>query len=626
MSRSKSGGKSSARPDRLTPWGETLDPNAVLQEYPRPQLVRASYLNLNGLWEYAISAPGVPPRADPDGVTAGAGEAAAGAADGQILVPFSPEVPLSGVGRQLQPGEHLRYWRSFTLAADFVQDRVLLHFGAVDQRCSVRINGVDVGGHHGGFLPFTLDITAALQHGPQGAAGPHTLSVDVQDDSDTSHHSRGKQKLKRGGIWYTAQSGIWQTVWLESVPETHVEKLALLPDLAGSAVEVTVQGAAGTATVVIADDVGELTTVSVEANVPTRIHLDRARPWSPEDPFLYDVQVTFGGDQVSSYFGLRSFGVGPDADGHQRLLLNGEPYFHAGLLDQGYWSDGFLTPPSDAAMIHDIATAKRLGFTMLRKHIKVEPLRWYHHCDRLGMLVWQDMVNGGSNYKAPIITAPVLLPLRLKDNNYARFGRESAQGRADFMDELRQTVELLRNVASLAVWVPFNEAWGQFDALAATAEIRRLDPSRTIDHASGWHDQGGGDLKSLHIYFTPFKLRSRWKKDPRTVVLSEYGGYSLRIPGHDFSAREFGYRRYRSAADLGQAFTRLHEREIVPAIADGLSAVVYTQLSDVEDELNGLLSYDRRVLKLPEPVIRAVTAQLTLNPHTQPLTQRRGTP
>ncbi|POH73036.1 glycoside hydrolase family 2 protein [Arthrobacter glacialis] len=622
-----SGGLSSARPDRFTPWGETLDPNAVLQEYPRPQLVRSSYLNLNGLWQYAISTPGASPHEEVARVNAGAGEGA----DGQILVPFSPETPLSGVSRQLQPGENLKYWRSFTLPAEFVQDRVLLHFGAVDQRCSVRINGEDVGGHHGGFLPFTLDITAALQHGAQGSAGPHTLSVDVQDDSDTSHHSRGKQKLKRGGIWYTAQSGIWQTVWLESVPETHVEKLTLVPDLAGSAVEVTVAGAAGTATVVIADDAGELTRVSVEANVPTRIHLERAHRWSPEDPFLYDVQVSLGDDHVSSYFGLRSFGVGPDAKGHLRLLLNGEPYFHAGLLDQGYWSDGFLTPPSDEAMIYDIATAKRLGFTMLRKHIKIEPLRWYHHCDRLGMLVWQDMVNGGTNYKVPIITAPVVLPLRLKDNKYARFGRTSVQGRADFMTELQQTVELLRNVASLAVWVPFNEGWGQFDALAATAELRRLDPSRTIDHASGWHDQGGGDLKSLHIYFTPFKLRARWKKDPRAVVLSEYGGYSLRIAGHDFSAREFGYRRYRSVADLGKAFTRLHEREIVPAIADGLAAVVYTQLTDVEDELNGLLSYDRRVAKLPDAVVQAVTAQLTLNPHAHqplsqaPLSQRRGT-
>lgn len=621
------GGMSAARPDRLTPWGETLDPDAVLQEYPRPQLVRSSYLNLNGLWEYVISTPRVSPRVESAHVNAGA----EGGADGQILVPFSPETPLSGVGRQLQPGENLRYWRSFTLPAEFVQDRVLLHFGAVDQRCSVSINGVDVGGHHGGFLPFTVDITAALQHAAQGSSGPHTLSVDVQDDSDTSHHSRGKQKLKRGGIWYTAQSGIWQTVWLESVPETHVEKLALLPDLAGSAVEVTVVGAAGTATVVITDDAGELTSVSVEANVPTRIHLERAHRWSPEDPFLYDVQVTFGDDQVSSYFGLRSFGVGPDANGHLRLLLNGEPYFHAGLLDQGYWSDGFLTAPSDEAMIYDIATAKRLGFTKLRKHIKIEPLRWYHHCDRLGMLVWQDMVNGGTNYQAPIITAPVVLPLRLKDNKYSRFGRTSVQGRADFMGELQQTVELLRNVASLAVWVPFNEGWGQFDALAATAELRRLDPSRTVDHASGWHDQGGGDLKSLHIYFTRFKLRSRWKKDPRAVVLSEYGGYSLRIPGHDFSALEFGYRRYRSVADLGKAFTRLHEREIVPAIADGLAAVVYTQLTDVEDELNGLLSYDRRVAKLPDAVVQAVTAQLTLNPHAQPspsqtsLSQTRGT-
>lgn len=607
---------SGLRPLRLTPWGQALDPNAVLAEYPRPQLVRESYLNLNGTWHYAITGPGTQRF---DGMHDGV---APGAADGEILVPFSPETPLSGVRRQLQPGQTLRYWRDFTLPGGFQRDRVLLHFGAVDQRCTVTVNGVAVGGHRGGFLPFALDITAALQLGAHGPTGLHILRVDVQDDSDTSYHSRGKQRLKRGGIWYTAQSGIWQTVWLESVPAVHVDKLVLVPDLAGHSVQVTVctQGAgtavghAQTAHVVISDDAGELMSAAVDVNVPTRITLGRVRPWTPEDPFLYDVGVALGDDHLTSYFGMRSFGTGPDANGVTRLLLNGEPYFHAGLLDQGYWSDGFLTPPSDEAMIHDISTAKRLGFTMLRKHIKIEPLRWYYHCDRLGILVWQDLVNGGTNYKAPVITAPVLLPMRLSDNKHAKFGRADARGRADFMAELRETVELLRNVVSLAVWVPFNEGWGQFDALAATAELRRLDPGRTVDHASGWHDQGGGDLKSLHIYFTPFRLRKRWREDPRAVVLSEYGGYSLRMPGHDFSAREFGYRRYRNAAALAGAFTRLHEQQIVPAIADGLSATVYTQLSDVEDELNGLLSYDRRVAKLPDAVVQSVTAQLSFKP------------
>ncbi|PYI39307.1 glycoside hydrolase family 2 [Arthrobacter psychrolactophilus] len=590
---------------RLTPWGETLNPDAVLQEYPRPQLVRNSYANLNGLWHYAITSQETHDGGQP------------GLVDGEILVPFSPETPLSGVGRQLLPGENLRYWRELTLPADFLQDRVLLHFGAVDQRCTVMVNGIPVGGHRGGFLPFTLDITEALR---AAVDGTHILQVDVQDDSDTSYHSRGKQRLKRGGIWYTAQSGIWQTVWLESVPAVHIEKLTLLPDLNGAAVEVTVHATGGHqaegdsavvhAVVTISDGAGQLISLEVEPNVATRIPLSRVRPWSPEDPFLYDVAVTLGADRVTSYFGLRSFGVGPDASGVERLLLNGEPYFHAGLLDQGYWSDGYLTAPSDAAIIYDIELAKRLGFTMLRKHIKVEPLRWYYHCDRLGMLVWQDLVNGGTRYKAPVITAPVLLPMRLNDGKYARFGRSDAAGRADFMDELRDTVELLRNMTSLAVWVPFNEAWGQFDALAATAELRWLDPSRTIDHASGWHDQGGGDLKSLHIYFTAFKLRKRWRRDPRAVVLSEYGGYSLRLAGHDFSDREFGYRRYTTQAQLSRAFTRLHEGEIVPAIAAGLSAVVYTQLSDVEDELNGLISYDRKVAKMPDAVVQAVTAQL----------------
>ncbi|MER5626644.1 sugar-binding domain-containing protein [Streptosporangium sp. NPDC002544] len=578
----------------LTRWGAALDPEAVLPEYPRPQLVRDSYLNLNGRWRYAVS-PVEPEALDGyDGY------------DGDIIVPFSPEAPLSGVGRQLLPGQTLWYRRALTLPDGFAVPggRVLLHFGAVDQTCRVLLNGVEVGTHTGGYLPFACDITDTLRE------GPNTLVVAVRDDSDTGHHSRGKQKLRRGGIWYTAQSGIWQTVWAECVPAVHVERLTLVPHLDASCVEVTVHAASGRAAVDILADGEVVASVEADAGVPVRIPIPDVRPWSPEDPYLYDVSVRLGADGVRGYVGMRSFGVGRDADGVPRLLLNGRPYFHAGVLDQGYWPDGLYTPPSDEAMVCDIETMKRLGFNMLRKHIKIEPMRWYHHCDRLGMLVWQDMVNGGGRYHPLVITAPVLTPLRLDDRRHRWFGRGDAEGRERFAAELRETVELLRNVVGLAVWVPFNEGWGQFDAAGAAGELTALDPTRTVDHASGWHDQGAGDLRSLHVYFRRFRPPAG--RDGRALVLSEYGGYSLRVEGHSFNDREFGYRRCRTAAQLGGAFARLHYRQIVPAVPRGLSATVYTQLSDVEDELNGLLTYDREVLKLPAELVRTVNGRLRL--------------
>ncbi|MGV9595454.1 glycoside hydrolase family 2 protein [Streptosporangium sandarakinum] len=561
-----------------------------LPEYPRPQLVRDSHLSLNGRWLYAIS-DDPPGTYDPPETY-----------DGEIVVPYSPEAPLSGVNRQLLPGQTLWYRRSFDLPDDFADGRVILHFGAVDQTCRVWVNDVEAGGHTGGYLPFSFDVTDALR--PSG----NTLVVAVRDD--TGNGPRGKQRLRRGGIWYTAQSGIWQTVWAECVPEVHVERLTLTPLLDDSCVEVTVHAAGGEARVEISAGDETVAHATVPAGRPVRVPLPEVRAWSPEDPFLYDVTVSLGTDRVRGYFGMRSFSVGPDADGVPRLLLNGRPYFHAGVLDQGYWPDGLYTPPSDEAMIRDIATMKRLGFTMLRKHIKIEPLRWYHHCDRLGMLVWQDMVNGGEPYRPWVITAPAVLPfVRLDDRRHHRFGRADAAGRTAFETDMRATVEHLRNVVSLAVWVPFNEGWGQFDAARIADELARLDPTRTVDHASGWHDQGAGDLRSLHVYFRRFRPP---RPDGRVLVLSEYGGYGLRAVGHTWGEKEFGYRRYRTVDALGEAFTRLHEEQVIPAIARGLSATVYTQLSDVEDEINGLLTYDRAVLKLPDDLVRSITKRLRL--------------
>ena len=594
----------------MTRWGKDLDPDDVLQEYPRPQLVRDSYLNLNGYWQYAIT------TATRDRVPAGSEWA------GEILVPFSPEAPLSGVGRQLMPEQALWYRRTVDLPAGFAGERVLLHFGAVDQGCTVTVNGTPVGGHDGGYLPFTLDITHALVDGPE-----QEITVRVRDISDTGYHSRGKQKLARGGIWYTAQSGIWQTVWLESVPAMSVGRLVLVPSL--DAVEVTVlidggDGSGGadasgipgmTAEVVVSADGQTVAEAAVVPGVPHRLPIPDPHLWTPEDPFLYDVQVRLlvdgrETDRVRSYAGLRTVGMGPDAQGRLRLLLNGQPYFHAGLLDQGYWPDGLYTAPSDDALASDIQRAKDLGFNMLRKHIKIEPLRWYYHCDRLGILVWQDMVNGGTSYRHSVVTAPALGAPRRQDNAYLAFGRDDADGRAEFLAELRGTVELLQNTVSLAVWVPFNEGWGQFDANSVTEQLRRLDPTRTVDHASGWHDQGGGDLKSVHVYFVPFRLRKGWLRGSRAVVLSEYGGYSLRIPGHTFNDKEYGYRSFRTRARLKRAYRRLMLRQIEPAVARGLAAAVYTQLSDVEDEDNGLLTYDRAVLKIDAGTVRELNARL----------------
>jgi glycosyl hydrolase family 2 len=568
------------RRELLTRWGRDLDPAQVLPEYPRPQLVRDSYLSLNGWWDYAITDAVAPPPEE---------------YDGRILVPFSPEAPLSGVQRQLLPDQRLTYRRKVEVPSGFVPEtgRLLLHFGAVDQTCTVRVDGVEVGANTGGYLPFTCDVTDALR------SGRGELVVDVRDHSDRHLHASGKQRLHRGGIWYTAQSGIWQTVWLEAVPAGYVDRLTLVPHLDDGTVEVTVHSSSAARAEVT---VGGSTT-TVPANVPTRIVLDDPHPWTPEDPHLHDVAVRLGDDRVTSYVAMRSFGVGPDEHGVPRLLLNGAPYLHVGVLDQGYWPDGLLTAPSDDAMVHDIATMKRLGFTVLRKHIKVEPLRWYAHCDRLGMLVWQDMVNGGGRYRTAAVTWPGRVPVRLDDTTARDWmGRGDHDGKAVFLEELRRTVEHLRNVASLAVWVPFNEGWGQFDARAVAEQVRALDPSRVVDHASGWHDQGGGDLRSLHVYGRRFRAPRR--RANRALVLSEYGGHSLRVEGHVWDdEKDFGYGRERTPDDLAAAFTRLH-RELAADVPRGLSGTVYTQLSDVEDELNGLLTYDREVLKIGADVVR----------------------
>lgn len=578
----------------LTPWGEALDREHPLPEYPRPQLRRNSYLNLNGIWEYAITKTAEKPAA----------------MQGEIVVPFSPETPLSGVGHILQPDEYLWYRRSVTLPEGFFRGgRLLLHFGAVDQCCTVWVNGQEAGSHTGGYLPFALDVTELIE------GDAFTLELRVTDPTDTGSLSRGKQRLKNTGIWYTPQSGIWQTVWMECVPENYLRSLRITPKPEENAVHIRLEADdPAMAAVTICRDGGIIAEGQTDENGESTLTIpaEELRLWSPENPFLYDAAITLtGGDKVESYFGMRAFGIGNDEKGLPRLLLNGKPYFQNGLLDQGYWSDGYYTAPSDEALIHDIAEMKRLGFNMLRKHIKVEPLRWYYHCDRLGMLVWQDMMNGGESYSPLSIYVFSNLGLRVKDDRYRYFSRSDEAGRTHYYEELGQMIDLLYNTVSLALWVPFNEGWGQFDALKAAEFIRKRDDTRPIDHASGWYDQGGGDIKSIHWYFRPYHHKQP-SKEQRPICLTEYGGYNCAVPGHCWGeGAEFGYKKIADPAEFNRAFQKLMEEQIIPAKERGLAAAVYTQVSDVEGERNGLLTYDRKVCKANEAIFRAVNAKLT---------------
>ena len=559
-----------------TPWGETIDRACPLPEYPRPQLVRDSYLCLNGLWDYTVQD----------------GEEYTRRRTGKILVPFSPESLLSGCDFQLQSGETLWYERTFTLPEGFRRARVLLHFGAVDQCSRVLVNDRPAGHHEGGYLPFCLDITELL------VSGENRLTVAVTDDAEGGVYAFGKQRYRRGGIWYTATSGIWQTVWLESVPQNYIRSLHVTPLFDAHQVEITVEGEGQC----MIDLEGKRFTFP--AGVPAHVPVQSFRPWSPEHPTLYPFSVTLGDDTVYSYFAMRKCSVETDKDGVRRLFLNGKPYFHNGLLDQGYWPDGLYTAPSDDALVYDIQLAKDMGFNMLRKHIKVECDRWYYHCDRLGMLVWQDMPCGGRRYDPLIVSTPLVTGWHLDDSWYPLFGRTNVTARKAFLNELRDMVTTLYNHPCIAVWVPFNEGWGQFDSQTAVQVIRSVDKTRTIDPASGWHDQGFGDVRSLHVYFQKYRFQP--DKLGRATLLSEFGGYVHRVEGHAIGGKSVGYKTCDAPLSLEYALQALYDEQIRPAIAQGLSAAVYTQLSDVEHELNGLVTYDRSIVKLPVKTLHKI--------------------
>lgn len=592
-----------------TRWGKNLDRDHVLEEYPRPLLMREDYQILNGWWDYAFTIDYKQPQQY----------------EGRILVPFSPETALSGVGRQLKPDEYLWYRRNFDLPGwdrEKGQNRILLHFGAVDQSCEVRINGHKVKRHTGGYLPFEVDISRYAQE------SANELIVAVKDLSDTSYHSKGKQKLNAGGMFYTAQSGIWQTVWLEKVPETYIKEIKTVPDIEKKIIRIKVSSSYSTdkknvdklsrnlpieikirkpglypnpvvkPSQISTEDMLETAVLAV-SDKWIEIPIESISLWNCETPYLYYFEVKLGDDRAISYFAMRKFSL--ETKVHEefpRICLNGEVQFQNGVLDQGYWPESLYTPPSDAAMIFDIQEMKKTGFNMVRKHLKIEPQRWYYHCDRLGIVVWQDMVNGGSYYKHWFVTygATLLSWLRIPMRDvYPRLlSREAKAGRLEFIREMKETIRLLGNHPSIAAWVIFNEGWGQFQTEDMTRIVRRLDPNRLIDQASGWFDQGGGDFSSLHNYF--FKLFIRPERE-RASVLSEFGGYSYREPGHCAKEKLYGYGICKNKKDLEKRFLERWSgvRNLIP---QGLSASIYTQWTDVEEEVNGVFTYDREVRKI----------------------------
>ena len=577
-----------------------------LAEYPRPAMRRDSCEILNGPWQYAITQTAEYPAAW----------------QGSILVPYSPEAPASGVGRTLQPGQWLHYHRLFAPPAG-EGGRVLLHFGAVDYACAVQVNGHLSGGHRGGYWPFTLDITDLLN-----GTGRNSLWVAVQDPTGHGTQARGKQTLKPGGMFYPAQSGIWQTVWLERVPDNYIQTLTVTPDYDARTVTVRVHTAkpggavnlwamvrAGGVT--IAEDWGS-DEADQDGEVTLNIPEEHFFPWSPDTPFLYDLTVgTNQGeeaefDTVHSYFALRKWSCAPDAHGVLRFCLNDKPLLLNGLLDQGYWPEGLYTPPSDAAVERELSEVKALGFNLLRKHAKIEPQRWYYHCDRLGLIVWQDMVNGGSAYNLWFVTylTNALQPLlrRFPDGKACRrlLSRAKPAGREEYAHELADTVQALRCHPCIACWVPFNEGWGQFDAGKAVQALRTLDGTRLVDEASGWFDQGGGDVHSLHNYFYPLRIRPQ----KRTVALSEYGGIAWPMPGHEPPHKTYGYGTAKDRQELTARYKKLQLKTVLPQLEKGLSALVYTQLTDVEDEVNGLFTYDRAAVKPDANAVRSVNAAL----------------
>ena len=618
-----------------TVWGEALDPSNVLLEHPRPRMQRDEYAMLNGVWEYAIA----PVNGEVDAETLAQQEIPS-RWDGQIVVPFSPEASLSGVGRTVCPHELLWYRRKIDFPKLADDQRFILHFDAVDWMCACFVNDNLVGTHTGGYLPFSFDITnllgsvevetAAEMATAAGGAGESVpdestaeLVLCVWDPSDIGSQLRGKQRVSRGDIWYTAQSGIWQSVWYEVVSAAHLESLTLKGDMFGALevkANVQVSGSANAQSsaleleLALKDELGQdvllaRLLVGEAGEICTKLQVDEPQLWSPERPYLYTVEATLWHDDaavdfVRSYCAFRTVEVKPDEAGVPRVHLNGAPYFVRGVLDQGYWPDGLLTAPSDDALVYDVEAMKSAGFNTLRKHIKIESERWYYHCDCIGMLVWQDCVSGGSAY-SPWHTSqkPTLFSFtwgRFDDTTPTHHEALSAgdEGyRKEWTETCLEMIKLLDGHPSIGFWTLFNEGWGQFDARAATEAVRALDATRPIDATSGWYDQGCGDFLSIHNYFRP--LRAGWsgkQRGNRAVIISEFGGLAQMTPSHTSLDHSYGYGDFATVEDWRAAVQKLLV-EAESLQVEGLAGYVYTQVSDVEEEVNGLLTYDRKINK-----------------------------
>ena len=543
-----------------TPW----------QAYPRPQMKRENWINLNGKWEFTTTQDGKLPHSY----------------DQTILVPFCPESLLSGVNKHFPDGCSLFYRKKLNLPA-LQADRMLLHFGAVDQYAEVFVNGKMAGSHLGGYEAFTLDITDYLQ------AGENRLTVRAVDDLRSKVQPYGKQTLNRGGMWYTPVSGIWQTVWLERVPSRYIQKLDIRADTEKAVITVI---PAMDGNVLLQGKAYPLKDGKAEITVKDP-HL-----WSPEDPYLYQFAVETEQDRVESYFAMRSLEI-QEVGGYQRLCLNGKPYFFHGLLDQGYWSDGIYTPADPQGFQRDIFAMKALGYNTLRKHIKVEPEQFYYDCDRWGMIVFQDMVNNG-DYSFFRDTALPTVGIQKRSDQKLH---QDAQTRKAFIDGMTAAVEQLKNHPCICCWTIFNEGWGQFDADGMYDKMLLLDDSRFIDATSGWFRRKKSDVESLHIYFGSW---GKLKAGRRPLVLSEFGGYCYGVKDHLFNPEKaYGYKSCKSLTDFNRDLQKLYKEKILPAAEKGLCAAIYTQVSDVEDEINGLMTYDRKVCKADGDEMRAIAGK-----------------
>ena len=567
-----------------TTWAEQIDPNNVLPEYPRPIMERKEWKNLNGLWEYAIRPTGTQQPAD---------------MDGQILVPFAVESSLSGVMKTLGKENELWYSREFTVPSSWKGKNILLHFGAVDWQADVWVNGVTMGQHRGGYTPFSFDITPVL------AKGKNQITVKVWDPSDEGYQPRGKQVKHPDGIWYTPVSGIWQTVWMEPVSANHITRLKTTPDIDKKILIVEAHTATGNPSAVVSVVVSEggkvVATGKAMQGQPVQLAIENARLWSPENPFLYDMKVTLTDngkviDEVNSYAAMRKYSIRQGADGITRLQLNNRNVFHFGPLDQGWWPDGLYTAPTDEALVYDIKKVKDFGYNMIRKHVKVEPARWYTHCDKLGVIVWQDMPNGdrGPEWQSRQYFKGVEMV-------------HSAESEANYRREWKEIIDLLYSNPCVGVWVPFNECWGQFKTPDIAAWTKAYDPSRLVNPASGGNHYTCGDILDLHNYPGP----DLYLYDPmRATVLGEYGGIGLVMKDHLWMPdRNWGYVKFNNPEEVTTEYIKYAEH-LLQLIPRGFSAGVYTQITDVEGEVNGLMTYDRKEIKVNEKKIREMNQKI----------------